>query len=286
MSGLATQEYKFKKGDSLDDIAKKHGLKDGNVIWKFPENKAVASKRGKPDQLQAGDTLVLPPSEREIKAAHDRTAKALAAVDGELARTKHKLAVIDKLINESNANYLDIVKQLNADKAQIKNAGDAADAAAMLASMGKSLATITVKGAATAKLTAAELEKLNKELLSECKSMVGDPLQTGVAKALAGCLNSSNSASIFVGALGDSFDKMTSPSFWASTATQLLAGKGWSEAVTTNVADEIDDQILAIQNQRAEQLKVLIAHRKSIEALTSKLQAQRKEVEAGMKGLH
>ena len=60
--------YKFKDGDILSQVAVNHGLKaaEWTRIWELPENKSIASKRGKPESIQPGDTFIIPPSEQAL----------------------------------------------------------------------------------------------------------------------------------------------------------------------------------------------------------------------------
>ena len=58
----------IKKGDMLDKIAKKHGLKSGQFIFDAKENAKVKKLRGKPESIQPGDVFIIPaPDEKTIK---------------------------------------------------------------------------------------------------------------------------------------------------------------------------------------------------------------------------
>jgi len=285
MSLPAKEEYKFKKGDNLDAIAKTHGLKDGSVIWKLPDNKAIASKRGKPEQLQPGDMLVIPPSEKEMKEAQHAAQKAVDALDGEIKRTNEKITVIDKLEGDIQTSMLSCIKELESKKGQVKSWGNTADAVAMIAQVHASLGKMTLKAYQGAEKVGEDLLKMNKELLSEAASMTTSPLESAAAKALEPCEKSTNTAVIFVGSLAKSFGQMTSPSFWANTTTQLLAGKSWSDAVVSDISDEFDTQARQIRQQMADQLKSLEDHKKQIASHLGDLQNQRKQAEAGLKAL-
>jgi hypothetical protein len=279
------EEYKFKKGDNLDGIAKKHGLKDGSVIWKLPDNKAIAAKRKKPEDLQAGDTLVIPPNEKEMKEAQHAAEKAVDVFDGEIKRTNEKIAALDKLEKNVEATMLGIVKELETTKGKVKTWGDEADAAAMIAQVGVSLGTMSSKALSTAKMTEEALEEANKELLQSAAEMTAHPLVEGTAKALEPCQKSTNTAVIFLGSLADSISKMVSPSFWASTATQMLSGKSWSDAVVEDVGDQFEDQAREVHKQMSEQVKMIEEQKKRIASHLADLQSQKKQAEANLKAL-
>jgi hypothetical protein len=285
MSMPAKEEYKFKKGDNLDAIAKKHGLKDGSVIWKLPDNKAIASKRKKPEDLQAGDTLVIPPSEKEMKEAQHKAERVVDELDAEIKRTNEKIAAMNKLEKDVDDTMLGIVKELVTTKGKVKTWGDTANAAAMILDVGASLGTMSRTAMSTAKMTEKALEEANKELLLSAAWMTSEPMAEGAAKVLEPCQKSTNVAVIFVGSLADSFSKMMSPSFWASTATQMISGKSWSEAVVDDVGDQFEDQVIMVQKQRAEQDKMIEDHKKKFASHLGDLQNQKKQAEANLKAL-
>lgn len=283
---LSGEEYKFKKGDSLDVLAKKHGLKDGAAIWKAPQNKAIAAKRHTPDHLQAGDVLFIPPSAAEAKAAQAADAKHLAAVDVEIKRAQGQLATYDKVIAITGKITDETVRQLQAQKDKMVNAGSAADAAAMVASVAATLGGLCKTGAKAATATGKELEELNKEMLKGAASMPRDGVMAGTAKALQTLSESSNDGVLFVRSMGVAYDKATSPSFWANAFSMLSQGKSWSEAAAAEVGAEVDELIERAKSNGEGQVHSLQALRKRVATHIAALQNERKQLEARMRSGH
>ena len=65
----AVQTYKVKKGDTLASISKQFQHRKWETIWEAPENKTLILKRKKPDAIQPGDQLTIPPNEKQQEAA-------------------------------------------------------------------------------------------------------------------------------------------------------------------------------------------------------------------------
>lgn len=63
----------FKKGDTLDKIAKKYGVKSGKVIFEAKANAKLKKERGDVGSLQPGDKLVIPVlTEKDIKSSYSK----------------------------------------------------------------------------------------------------------------------------------------------------------------------------------------------------------------------
>lgn len=66
--GCIVDTILFKKGDTLDKLARKYGLKDGKELLNAAENARLKKLRGTPDKVQPGDKLVIPPpNEKGVK---------------------------------------------------------------------------------------------------------------------------------------------------------------------------------------------------------------------------
>jgi len=73
-----TEIYTIKKGDTLTEIAKKYQHRKWETIWDAPENKPLVAKRKKPQLVQPGDQITIPPNEKQQadkKLAEDRLNK-------------------------------------------------------------------------------------------------------------------------------------------------------------------------------------------------------------------
>jgi len=70
--------YKVRKGDTLAGIAKQFQHRKWETIWNDPENKKLVSKRKKPEAIEPGDQLQIPPNEKqqaEAKAKEQEKSK-------------------------------------------------------------------------------------------------------------------------------------------------------------------------------------------------------------------
>jgi len=65
----ANKHHTAKKGDTLSGMAQQYYKKqsDWPKIWNHPENRSIASKRGKPELIQPGDPFTIPPGDKEMQ---------------------------------------------------------------------------------------------------------------------------------------------------------------------------------------------------------------------------
>jgi hypothetical protein len=61
--------YTVKQGDHLSQIAFRHGFRDFRTIWNDPANADLKARRGNPNVLMPGDTLVIPEKARRHEPA-------------------------------------------------------------------------------------------------------------------------------------------------------------------------------------------------------------------------
>lgn len=111
----AFPQVKWTKDSSLDDIAKTYGRKDGMMIWKHSVNKDLVRKRKKPENLQPGDVLTIPPSEaeeKEVKAEIEKWNKTKRATVAMVEVLEDKIKDIETQIEA----YYKIVDTLNRKK--------------------------------------------------------------------------------------------------------------------------------------------------------------------------
>ncbi len=284
MESLQTQNVKFAKGDSLDAIAKKHGVKaDG--IWKYPDNKKIVQTRGKPDKLQPGDLLVIPPSEKAVQAARKSLDDDIKVVEAELARVKKRAAALDRAEHDIIASVDDAKKQLKAQASKIQSASNAVDLAAIVISLGRIISGAMKKGLSAVDKIGEELEEHTKDVQKDAIKLAYSPFKDVSVKVVGGSAASSNEAVLLVQTAVQSFDKMTSPSFWTNTAYQLASGKNWSDAVNTQVTKDLDDRVDEMEAVEASQLNKLkrmragvLSHEHQLEAAVKQLQAIAKDI--------
>lgn len=271
------QTHKVKKGETLIGIAKKYGHKDWKAIWKAPENKSIASKRKDPEKIEPGDALVIPLNAKQRK---ENDAKLLAlnearnaelqlctGLTNQVQRLQRSIKLYDELIQSNVQSTKRIVDDLKKNLAGMKKWGDGVDAVAMLTQMGVSLGKIAKTGQAATKASGAALKKLNDEAAKEAVGIATGPLKGEALKAAGKLKKQDSTAVAIIGILADSWNKMTSPSFWAHTYVQMTEnGKSWSDAVTMEIGDDIKQRIQQVVANSAKHIKKLQAKQQALKA--------------------
>ena len=281
------QTHKLAKGDTLEGVAKKYRA-DAKAVWKAPENKALVAKRGKPEALQPGDVLVIPPDPKSVKAAaqkaeqlrrgREAAQQLLATLKNEVARTQRRIKTYEELIEFNKKSAAEIVGELVKVKGDMKRWSDGVDTAATVAQITVSLGQLCAKGYQSTKLTGAALEKLNMELTKDVVAMPVEQLRD-VGIKLGGELRDRTDSPLgYLGVVFNSWEKMTSPSFWANTFVQVTQNKkSWSDAVAMDVGEDIDARIKEVVGnfqQQAQKLQQKLAEARTQQGENAKLLAE------------
>jgi LysM domain len=270
-----TESYKIKKGDTLGSIAKQFGHKKWETIWNARENKPLVSKRKKPEAIQPGDQLTIPPNEKQQKEEElnlKQTQQLQQSLESQTAKLKEQIKIYDDLIKQNQEMNEQILKELEDSLKGMKKWSKGVDAAATVATgllgMRKEIAKLGSLGKKAFGAKGEALKKIGKEVGDQVKDIMKDQskdqAKEKAVKFVAEHKESSNAIVALVGITADSFDKMTSPSFWAGTAVQLMDGKSWSEAVSTDITEEIEQRIKTVQTQAAQSMKELEAKRNQL----------------------
>ena len=241
----ASKRHKLKPGENLSRIASKHGLKNWKGIWDAKGNSKLKSKRKKPELLQPGDILVIPPSPEMLKRAQSNHAKALKAhvarIDERIATARRAMDMLTKY-RQSVAKDLDEIPKL------LKKMYQEADAWATGVDVAAGVITPLVGAARLAKVAhraareaGEELAKLNKAQLRDAFKDLGKKKADAIGRILSEGAKGTESEALAAGKIAiDSFFKMTSPSFWGWTIASIIEGRSWSEAVTTSPKTEYE----------------------------------------------
>ncbi|MCH2164030.1 MAG: LysM peptidoglycan-binding domain-containing protein [Marinovum sp.] len=260
--------YKVKKGDTLTFIAKAHKHAKWQTIWNAPENKGVVSKRKKPENIEPGDLLVIPLNEAQSKAYQmevyntqcmlDQETRLVEQLDKDIKRFSTSIKNLKNIKATSDKAHKELVVMLSNAAKDAKRWGSTVDAIAAVAGLMKSLTKLTMKAHKATKLSGDALEALNNEMAKDALNMAYDPIakqaKKAAAKHVTDAKNGYNLAIAGAGIVWQSFDKMTSPSFWAWTVTRLRDGDSWSDAVTYDFQAEVKQKIsnLVIRHQGAQ----------------------------------
>jgi hypothetical protein len=208
------------KGESLDSIARKYGIKHWSFLYNARVNAPLRHKRPRPDQIKPGDTIVIPPD-------------PIAAAQAKLEKLKKLRADYVKM---SEDILLDWEKEYSKTSSSI----DQIDGVGKVATILISLGSIIKGGFSAMKLSGDALEKANKDLAKQALDFAYMP----AAEAAAG------GSGILDVKEGDgrlfAFGKKTvsfflldwnSPSYWAS----LFTGTDMKQ-INTRVKKEIKDR--------------------------------------------
>jgi hypothetical protein len=290
MADYENKKHKVSKGETLESIAKKYGHKDSKQIRGLPENKAIIAKLGKPENLPVGVTLLIPPNEKErmqqlaeLKQSRDTELAVRTALENSSINNEKLI----KLYEEQIKNYIEMTKRivgsLDNDLRGMTNLAAGVDAAKTIAEMGADLGKIAKLGAEATKATGKALADINKEALHEVGKLVRGPLEDGTAKAVSSLKENDSAPLAFFGILGESWDKMTSPSFWSQTAIELKSGKSWSDAVTMEVGDDLKESREAVLKDAAEYVKKLRSFQAASKARIAENQILIRECDARFK---
>ena len=286
--------HKVNKDEKLEDIAKKYGHRDWRTIWKAPENKAVVSKRAKPEGIQPGDLFVIPPNEKQAKElalklaglnqTRNANMKLRQTLDNEVGRIQRKVKVFDDLIEGSRDSTEKIVHELERNLRGTKAWASGVDAAKILVEMNVSLVKLAGLGWQSTKLGGEALKKVNEEAIKEAAELVKNPLKDASIKAVATLKSRTGSVLGYVGIVAESWDKMTSPSFWANAYVQKFKeDKTWSQAMASEVGEDIEDRIKWVRAEGAKLIKRLQDQQNAIRAQLAETQSLTRECDVRIK---
>ena len=250
----ASKRHKLKPGENLSRIASKHGLKNWKGIWDAKGNSKLKSKRKKPELLQPGDILVIPPSPEMLKRAQSNHAKALKAhvarIDERSANARRTMDMLikarqsaQKTINELHKSNAEIYKAAVARAETIDNVQMVLDAKRSAVRLAKHL----YRGM---KMAGEELAKHNRELRKELVKDLGKKnaeLFWGLLPEEKVAMRTDPAVLAAGKIVVDSLFKITSVSYWDWTITQFMDGRSLEDALTTGITTEYKREKKKIQ---------------------------------------
>ncbi len=249
------------KGDTVDSIARKYKVRDGKTLWAAPENKDLSGRRKKAENIEPGDKLVIPPSEKEKKEAAAKLEALTKARNANLklrdmlrkdtARRAQAFNTMTSLIVASTRSKNDMVSKLESDIRSMQNIGLAVDtAAAFVRELLGSVTKLAKLAKQAASATGAELAKLSREAASEIADIVKEKAEDSATEMAIGKLKDDDTKDIVakVMKINDTWDLIQQPSFWAHATTQLMQGKSITQAVKGEIGDDLRERSRAIEN--------------------------------------
>ncbi|MFY9212447.1 MAG: LysM domain-containing protein [Aestuariivita sp.] len=279
-----TVVHQVKKGENLEKIAKRYGVKSFKIIYEDPVNAKFRKTRPDPNAIQPGDKIIIP----DYALTPDKRKDVNSLIATVEERIKHLEAARKDQIKTTSQ----LASEIRSGKASFKKTAQAADAAAMLATLFMSIGKIVAKGAKMSTMKATEVAKANKDILKEVTGMRLTALEPALQAGASKMSKSSTNAIAVLGITGDSFFKMTSPSFWGKTFIKarneglfkkVMAGQfgegwdAWSKAVTWDPLKEFDVMIRQMEAQSAKIVKsmdLMIAENKALRDQLRKVAAK------------
>ena len=270
--------HTVKKGENLDKIARFYGIKSFVTIYKDPVNTKFRKTRPNPDKIQPGDQIIIP--DYALTPDKRKDLKTL------IATVEARIKNLEQAKKEQINTTASLSGEIKKGKKDFKKTGDAVDAAALVLTILNSLAKITVTGSKMGAMKATEVAKANKDIIKEVVGMNVSAIEPALQAGAKSMSTSATKAVGVLGVLGDSFFKMTSPSFWGKTFIKardegmfkkIASGKlgdgwdAWEKAVTWDPLKEFDKMVSDMQSQSDRITKVMDEQLTEANAVLSQL---------------
>lgn len=238
MSGEPFQ-YKFGKTDELGKVAKKHGFKDWQVIWKHKKNAKLVSKRKIPKNLQGGDILYFPPTPAFAKATEkaidnleiyrNKRLEQRGDIEGLIAAYELNIKNFKAYISKCKKDIDKYLKSLSDSRNHVKKISTTVDVVQGLVGMGRGLKSLGTDAYKSTKLNGKELRDLNSKIESAVKKkLFWGSLDT--SRKLVEMTKGTVLEPLHI--MNESVNKVTSWNHWFVTVAALAEGESWSDAVT------------------------------------------------------
>jgi len=255
---------KVKKGETVEGIARKYKLRDAKALWSAPANKAVADKRKKPENIQPGDELVIPPSEKALKEAAAKLAglkrsretnvRLRVILRSRTARAAQSFNVLEGVIRASKAHQAELIDKLQDDYNTMKNIELGVDTAASLLRilMGK-VSELAGKGEQLAAKAGSQLGKMAELAKGEIEDVVKDKVEDAATEAALDELKKAKDDPVAdaLVKLSGAWEAIQKPSAWANTVNGIRQGKSLSQAAKAEVGDELRERMAWVGNDFA-----------------------------------
>jgi LysM repeat protein len=187
--------YVANKGDTLDSIARRYRFKSWKEIYTAPCNADLRRKRPKPDRIQPGDRVNIPPDPVAVLQVRLKTLQDLRA--------------------NTEQQFNQLLGQLQSDYQKVLRIKEGVDVTATVAQLFVALTKLIAAGFKALSLSGEKLAALNNDLAKTWMS--------GRVQDVAGLIGSSTKITGEEGlgwAIGKillkSWSDMTSPSYWAA----------------------------------------------------------------------
>lgn len=254
---LSARQYIVRNGDNLDSIAKANGYRDWQVIYRSRCNDRLRALRPNPNQIKAGDVVMIPPRAADIR---------------QTLRTR--LDRLKAARKDTEALFDDIQGSLNGEFKKLERVATTVDTAKDVFLIFQGLGKMCWKGYKSLEMGAEELTKANKELAKEALNMPKDQFEDLTLKSFAEqqdhpqTVRLMNSPWMFSVAIVRAWLDITSPSYWAGVGAEVLSGN-YRTALKRRPSDIFAEASTKLADTRRKALAQLDAKIRETEQLMS-----------------
>ena len=242
MESLKPRSYQVKPGETLDTIAVREGFKDWRDIYDSPANDLLRTLRPSPNQLRAGDKLVIPATPAAVRSVMLERQAALVRLRRE----------IDNLFVQIEA---DMDANIRGHEKAASRVDDLKDDLKTVYDIFFGLGKLVRNGVKAMRLSGSALEHANKELAWEALEFAYEPFKEPALRWAANKLGIKVDIVDLVGkATTEAWVNIQTPSFWAGVVVNLKNGKSWSNAVTTDPSEALKAAREVIERQHKDAL--------------------------------
>jgi len=241
MQSLDPKPYIVRSGDTLTSIARRFGFLNWKDIYYSPANAGLRGPRPDPNQIKAGDRLMIPPTPQVVRQV-----------------LTERLNSLMRVRMDTEALYGQIEKEMDDNIRRYDNVARTTDGVATVANILAGLGFMVVKGMAAMKLSGSALQTANKELTKDTVKLTIEPLQDPALTYTASKIDANNGIVWAVGKTTiESWVNINSPSWWAGVIGNMRDGKSWSEAVTSDPEEALRASRDQVEKQRQDTINRL-----------------------------
>ena len=286
---IALKMHKVVKGETLNAIAKKYGLSDSKAIWNAKDNQQIVSRRKKPEGLQPGDVLTIPPTDKQLKENADKLAAAkqmLAAnvalqevLTKRISRAAHFFETLYTLTQKSVADMAKQAAQIEADVNSAKNMALLVDTGVEMMKewfdKRGNIAEIGAKG--TKEGIKAFTDLIKDEIGDAIKEKVDDAITKSAIDAMKKSrIPALEAVAELTEMKNQVWDNLGSPGFWMYTAAEAASKEKLTPLISKEIGSDLLARLAKVQQVHDKHIHGLYELRKSTKAQMLALVALKK----------
>lgn len=292
-------QHKVAKSDKVATIAKKYGHKDWKLIWKDPANKKLVKLRGKPEKIEPGDFITIPPNQAELAAAAAYATELQEAIITEMNHAKHctEFASLFERLAKSNrkahksakADWDKIIASTKYSIAYAEGTAKDVDVAADILALFTMTVGVAKSGAKAANAQAADMKAANDDFAATMVSAAANPLQKHVmtegTKFLKDSKRNGSKGALLAGAVFDAFSDMQKPSFWGKKAAAVIGNGSLTGKDVDTAIKDLKGALKKNEKYRADTLSGYLTAADDLDKRAKELRSAAKRAASNIKTL-